>query len=98
MADSTFAAMLCEDFAKHGGEVIQKLRETNPGAYLKLCASMQADMLPDLPEMNIDAQRESIREKLERLIQIRKTGPFWSVDFKMEPVDDIAGGDITIEI
>lgn len=38
---SDFAAALAEDFAAHGKSSIEKLREKDPGAYLRLVAAME---------------------------------------------------------
>ncbi len=35
-----FLAALCDDFDEHGVTAIQRVREENPSAYVKICASI----------------------------------------------------------
>ena len=65
-----FVAALAGDFAEHGAEAIAALRERNPGAYLRLCASVlrhkaaTRDPLEDLTDAQLRARIEAIGARL----------------------------------
>ena len=65
-------AALAADFAAHGAEAIAALRERNPNAYLRLCASVlrhkaaTRDPLEDLTDAQLAARLESDRRPPRR--------------------------------
>ena len=65
-----FVAALAGDFAAHGAEAIAALRERNPGAYLRLCASVlrhkaaTRDPLEDLTDAQLAARLDAIGARL----------------------------------
>jgi len=65
-----FVATLAGDFAAHGAEAIAELRQGNPGAYLRLCASVlrhkaaTRDPLEDLTEAQLAARLDAIGARL----------------------------------
>ena len=65
-----FVAVLAGDFAAHGAEAICALRERNPNAYLRLCASVlrhkaaTRDPLEDLTDAQLAARIGAIGARL----------------------------------
>ena len=65
-----FVAALAGDFAAHGAEAIAALRERNPNAYLRLCASVlrhkaaTRDPLEDLTDAQLRARHAAIVARL----------------------------------
>ena len=65
-----FVAALAGDFAAHGAEAICALRERNPNAYLRLCASVlrhkaaARDPLEDLTDAQLAARVATIGARL----------------------------------
>lgn len=66
-----FLAALCDDFGEHGVVAIQRVREENPSAYVKICASiipkqMQVEIndLSLLSDEELDARLAEASAKL----------------------------------
>ena len=65
-----FVAALAGDFAAHGAAAIAELRQRNPGAYLRLCASVlrhkaaTRDPLEALTDAELAARRDAIGARL----------------------------------
>ena len=68
-----FVAVLADDFAVHGAGAVAELRRANPGAYLRLCASVlrhkaaNRDPLEDLTDAELAARRDAIGARLAAL-------------------------------
>jgi hypothetical protein len=62
-----FLAALVGDFARHGGTVIEKLREGDPAQYLKLCAALLPKEEALRAESGAQAEDAAAREDLEAL-------------------------------
>ena len=65
-----FVAALADDFAEHGAAAIAELRQRNPNAYLRLCASVlrhkaaNSDPLEALTDAQLAARRDAIAARL----------------------------------
>ena len=66
-----FLAALCNDFSEHGVAAIKRVREENPSAYVKICASiipkhMQVEVndLSLLSDEELDARLAAVSVKL----------------------------------
>lgn len=74
-----FVAVLCADFEQHGEGVVQKVRETEPGTYMKVLAQILPKQIEvselgafgDLPEDKLD---EFIALSTKKLLEQRVAG------------------------
>ena len=74
-----FVAVLCADFEQHGEGVVQKVRETEPGTYMKVIAPILPKQIEvselgafgDLPEDKLD---EFIALSTKKLLEQRVAG------------------------
>lgn len=89
---TTFLAAMAEDFEKYGAVVIQEIRDDNPVAYAKLCASI----LPKQVSVKVDPEDEMTDEQLldraQKLITALNLGAKESGPDGPEPDADGAAG------
>ena len=71
----SFVTCVTHDFATHGPKVVRKVREENPVAYLRICASLVDQEVnvktpfSHLDHLSDDELRASIAELNERVVQ-----------------------------
>ena len=73
-----FLLALAADFKKHGAAAIEKVRKTQPAAYMKICAflvprEMQVEHTNRIKQMT-DEQIEEAIEALEEFLAKREAG------------------------